>query len=252
MIDLHSHVLPGLDDGVRTLDEAVALARAAVASGVRVLAATPHVRDDYPTSADAMLAGVETVRAALAAAGIPLQLLPGGELDLAFVHRLDADALARYGLGGNPRVLLVESPSLGFGGDVHAVVEGAIARGFTVVLAHPERNAAVQERPDRLGPLVARGVLVQLTAASLDGRLGKRPRAAAQALLDQGLAHLLASDAHAPEVREAGLAAAVDAVGDAALARWLVEDVPRAILSGTLLPPRPEVERRRRRFPWSR
>jgi protein-tyrosine phosphatase len=87
---------------------------------------------------------------------------------------------------------------------------------------------------------------VQLTAASVDGRLGSRPRNASRALLDADLAHLIASDAHAPQVRAAGMGAAAAAVGDPALARWLTEEVPAAAVSGSQLPARPKRVRRRR------
>src|SRR5205085_11114791 len=95
----------------------------------------------------------------------------------------------------------------------------------TIVLAHPERSAEVQGNPERLRPLVDAGVLVQVTAASLDGRLGRGPEAAGRELIERGLAHMIASDAHTADVRQAGMAAAVKAVGDDALARWLAYDV---------------------------
>ncbi|MGH3001433.1 MAG: CpsB/CapC family capsule biosynthesis tyrosine phosphatase, partial [Gaiellaceae bacterium] len=100
--------------------------------------------------------------------------------------------------------------------------------------------------PDLLEPVVAGGTLVQLTAASVDGRQGPRARRCAAALLDGGLAHLLASDAHAPSIREVGLSSAARAVGDDALARWLTVGVPGAIVEGGAVPPRPERGRSRR------
>jgi protein-tyrosine phosphatase len=97
----------------------------------------------------------------------------------------------------------------------------------------------VQERPGLLAPLIAAGTLVQVTAASLDGRLGPSSQRAAQALLKDGTAHLIASDAHGPAIREPGLADAFAAVGDVALARYLTEEVPAAIVAGDPLPMRP-------------
>jgi protein-tyrosine phosphatase len=111
-----------------------------------------------------------------------------------------------------------------------------LGRGIVPLLAHPERNASVQDRPDVLEPLVAAGALVQVTAASVDGRLGAAPQVAAQALIDRGLVHVLASDAHAPQVRATGLAGAVAALGDPALARRLTVDVPAAVVAGEPLP----------------
>ena len=115
------------------------------------------------------------------------------------------------------------------------------------MLAHPERNAEVQEDPERLRPIVDAGVLVQLTAASVDGRLGRAQASASRALLDARLAHLIASDAHAPAIRAIGMTAAAEAVGDDALARWLTHDVPAALLAGAPVPERPQKSRLRLR-----
>ena len=244
MIDLHSHVLPGLDDGAADLDEAVAICRAAAAGGIDVLAATPHVRDDYPTTPEQMEDALAALRDA---AGDIVRLVPGGELDLAELDR-PREELARFALAGNPAYLLVETPYVGWPLDLADRLFRLRSTGVTPVLAHPERNREVQERPELLEPIVAGGTLVQLTAGSVDGRLGRRARAGATTLLDRGLAHLLASDAHSPEVRAIGMADAVEALDDAQLARWLTVDVPGAILDGGAVPPRPESSRSRRRF----
>ena len=201
MIDLHSHVLPGIDDVASDLDAAIAICEAAVADGIEVLAATPHVRDDYPTTPEQMEAALDEVREAV---GDTIRLLPGGELDLEELDR-PAEELARFGLGGNPRMLLVETPYAGWPLDLADRLFRLRLAGFDAVLAHPERNPDVQARPELLEPLVGTGTLVQLTAASVDGRLGRRTKACALDLLDRGLAHLIASDAHEPEVRSIGL-----------------------------------------------
>ena len=104
----------------------------------------------------------------------------------------------------------------------------------------------MQDDPRRLARAVSGGALVQVTAASLDGRVGRSAKAAAERLLELELAHVLASDAHTPDIRAVGLTAACDAVGDDDLARWLVEDAPAAILAGDDLPSRPARSRRRR------
>lgn len=245
MIDLHSHILPGLDDGPETLEGSLELARAAVADGIEAIAATPHVRDDYPTTPDEMEAAVERLRAALRDESIPLEVLPGGELDIDRLS-LPTEELRRFGLGGSRTHLLVETPYAGWPLDLAERLFRLRALGFSPVLAHPERNSEVQADPERrLGPIVEAGTLVQLTAASVDGRIGRRARAASERLLDRGLAHLIASDAHTPAIREVGLSAAADAVGDEPLARWLTEDVPAAIVAGAPAPPRPARRRRR-------
>jgi protein-tyrosine phosphatase len=246
VIDLHSHVLPGLDDGAEDLDESVAICRAAAADGIEVLAATPHVRaQDYPTTPEQMDAAFARVQAA--ADGI-VRLVPGGELDLGELGR-PVEELRRFALAGNPRYLLVETPYIGWPLDIVDRLFELRASGFTPVLAHPERNGDVQLRPELIEPLVATGTLVQLTAASIDGRLGSRPERCARSLLDRRLAHLVASDAHAPTVRAIGMRAAGEALGDEELVRWLTVDVPRAIVEADpRLPERPQPRRKRRRL----
>jgi protein-tyrosine phosphatase len=244
VIDLHSHVLPGLDDGAVDVAEALAICRAAVADGIHTLAGTPHVRHDYETTAASMESALAELREA---AGDLIELLPGAELDLDELER-PVDELRRFGLGGNPEYLLVETPYTGWPLDLPDKLFRLRLAGFTPVLAHPERNHEVQSRPELLEPIVAGGVLVQLTAASVEGRIGDRSRSTSRTLIDRGLAHLIASDAHAPEVRAIGMSGAVRAVGDDDLARWLTVGVPHAIVAAEALPPRPESSRPRRRF----
>ena len=244
MIDLHSHVLFGLDDGCADLDESVAMCRAAAEDGITVLAATPHVRRDYPTSPEQMEQRLDEVRAA---AGDVIRLVPGGELDLAELGRPRAE-LERFALAGNARFLLVETPYAGWPLDLPEQLFKLRTQGITPVLAHPERNPDVQERPELLESIVSGGTLVQLTAAAVDGRLGRRTKKCADTLLERELAHLIASDGHAPSVRAIGMASAADAVGDEGLARWLTYDVPRAIVEDERIPPRPVAARARRRW----
>jgi protein-tyrosine phosphatase len=240
VIDLHSHILPGLDDGAATLDDALAIAEAAVADGIRTVAATPHVRArDYPTTPEQMEQQLDSVREALRDAAVRLELLPGGEIALDMLPQLGDDDLRRFGLAGNPKYLLLEAPYLGWPLGIEDALFQLSLRGFTTVLAHPERNDEVQSSPERLAPLVERGTLVQLTAASLDGRLGAGPQKTGLHLVELGLAHLLASDAHAPTLRQIGMTAAAHALGNDELGRWLTEEVPAAISEGGDLPPRP-------------
>jgi protein-tyrosine phosphatase len=245
VIDLHSHILPGIDDGAESVEVSLEMARSAVADGITAIAATPHVRADYPTAPDEMERLVSSLRARLARSSIPLELLPGGEIALDFLPGLDDDELRRFGLGGNPRYLLLETPYLGWPLGLEDTFFQLQLRGFSLVLAHPERSAEVQENPGLVERLVEHGALVQITAASVDGRLGSAARKTALGLVELGLAHMLASDAHSPSVRQVGLSSAAEAIGDPALAEWLTEGVPGAILADMPLPARPERARRR-------
>jgi protein-tyrosine phosphatase len=248
VIDLHSHILPGLDDGAVDVDAAVAIARAMVADGIRTVAGTPHVRDDYPTTPDAMLEALESVRDAVAGAGIDLHVLGGAEIALAQLDTMDAATLERFGLGGNPRLVLLEYPYYGVPHGLPARCTRLLETGIVPVIAHPERNEMVQARPADLEGVVGAGAFVQLTAASLAGRLGRAAADCARRLLDLEYAHLVASDAHSPTLRGGGMSAAAEAVGTGDLAIWLTTSVPEALLAGEDLPRRPPGSARGRRL----
>lgn len=247
MIDLHSHVLPGLDDGARSLDEAVELARQAAAGGVTILAATPHVRDDYPTTPEQMEHGVGELRDELARVDVDIEIVPGGELALARLGTLTPDEVRRFTLGQAGKYALLECPYFGSPLELIPAIRALREGGMTSIIAHPERNPDVAQRPGRLTSLVELGALVQVTASSVEGTLGRSPRETSLKLFDLQLAHLIASDAHGPHIRESGLAGAAEAVGEGGLAQYLTEIAPAAILAGESVsaPPR---RRQRRRF----
>jgi protein-tyrosine phosphatase len=250
VIDLHSHILAGVDDGARDLSESVEIARAAVADGVSLVAATPHVRHDFPTTPETMETLVQELRDVLTAAGVALELRTGGEIALDRLDLLSRDDLRRFGLGGNPEYLLLETPYYGWPLDLSLRVTKLRRLGITAVIAHPERNPEVQMQAELLRPLVEQGALVQVTSASIDGRLGAKTRATARELIDAELVHCVASDAHSPEVRAIGMSTAAAAIRDEDIARWLTSDVPGAIAAGTDLPARPQTDRREVRRPW--
>jgi protein-tyrosine phosphatase len=244
MIDLHSHILPGLDDGARTIAESREIARRAAADGVRAIAATPHVRADWPTRADEMERRVLELRDDFAAQGIAIEVLHGGEIDLEMLINREPAELRRFTLAQSGRYLLVEFPYVGWPLALEPALLRLLARDVVPLLAHPERNREVQTRPERIARLVGAGALVQVTAASLDGRLGRSSKAAGERLIELGLVHVLASDAHSPDLREAGLAKAAAAIG-ADSARYLTEEAPAAIVAGEDVPEAPRFRRRR-------
>ncbi|MCP9487871.1 MAG: hypothetical protein MSC30_18685 [Gaiellaceae bacterium MAG52_C11] len=244
MVDLHTHVLPGLDDGARDLVEAVEIVRAMAKDGVRIIAATPHVRDDYPTTPDRMEAALGLVQAAVDAAGIAVELRGGGEISIPALGGLDPPTLASFGLGGNPQLVLLEFPYYGWPLSLAHECERLLSSGIVPLLAHPERNAVVPNHTRELARIVRSGAVVQLTAAAVDGRLGRTTASRARLLLDLELAHVISSDAHSPGVREAGLAAAAATVGGE-LGHWLTSAVPAALLNGAELPRRPAAAHRR-------
>jgi protein-tyrosine phosphatase len=250
VIDLHSHILAGVDDGAKDLSESVEIARAAVADGVSLIAATPHVRHDFPTSPETMEGLVEELRDALIAAGVALELRTGGEIALDRLDLLSREDLRRFGLAGNPEYVLLETPYYGWPLDLPLRVTNLRRLGITAVIGHPERNPEVQMQAELLRPLVEEGALVQITSASIDGRLGSKTRASARELIDAELAHCVASDAHSPEVRAVGMSSAAGAIRDDEVARWLTSDLPGAIAAGRDLPERPQTDRREVRRRW--
>jgi len=221
VIDLHAHILPGVDDGPASIEEAVELARAAVDAGTRVLAATSHVSHMFPTDPHVFPARLAEVRDALRDAGVGLEVVPGGELAPSRVAELEP------------------------------LVHELQQRDWRILLAHPERSAAFHREPERLVRLVDGGALVQVTAGSLTGQFGQTARRFSVSALRDGLVHVLASDAHDAYDRPPGLAAGLaaaehDLPGIGAQAEWLTDEIPAAILAGHELPPRPALPRRHR------
>lgn len=251
MIDLHSHVLPGIDDGPPDMSGAVELARAAAEQGTRVLAATPHLRGDFPDVRPEELAGrCREVQTAIADAGIGLELVQGGEAGLMWAVNASDEELRAGSYGARGTDVLIESPYNALTTSFEELLFSITLRGYRVLLAHPENNPTFQRSPERLHALVNRGVLVQVTARSLV-RAGRRSpqRSLARALVAEGVAHVLASDAHSagtfrPPRLADGVAAAAALVGGER-ARWMVEDAPAAILAGEPLPPPPSLVARR-------
>lgn len=248
MIDLHCHILPGIDDGPRTLEDSLDIARAAVAAGTTTIVATPHVSWDWPENTSASIAQkVAEVNAALLDARLDLEVRPGGEVALTRALDLTDKELEALGLGGG-RWLLLECPLSPVAAGVEAAVNALRARGHrNILLAHPERVPAFQRDPEMLARLVADGVLTSVTAGAFTGRFGKDVQRFARRLLADGLVHDVASDAHStvrrppeigPVLREAGL--------EEAVVDWLGQGVPLAILQGTVLPPRPVMPPERR------
>ena len=244
MIDLHTHILPAVDDGPRTLEASLDLARVAVAAGTRTALATPHVNDDRSIDAERVATGLDELRPALAEAEIPLEVLPGGEIAIWRLADLDDAALRSLALGGGP-YLLIESPFSPVVGDFEPLVLDLMMRGHRVLLAHPERCPAFQRDPARLERLVDAGVLVQVTAGSMTGGFGSTVRRFTTDLLRQGLAHVVASDAHDAVKRPPGQVAGFAALSVEGQRAWMTEEVPRAILDGAPLPERPPLPRRR-------
>ncbi len=220
------------------------MARRVVADGIQTSAATPHLRADHPLVQPGELAErLAELRERLRAEEIPLEVVAGGEVDVFWAGRASDEELRLVSYGQAGRVLLLETP-YGFLPDVfEELVADVVGRGLRVVLAHPERNETLQRSPDRLEELAQEGLLLQVNASSVaPGGPDAGAHRLARRLLRDGLVHVLASDSHSagpwrpPDLGRGYESAKED--GEAQ-ARWLVEDVPRALLDGGAIPSRP-------------
>ncbi|HWI14713.1 MAG TPA: CpsB/CapC family capsule biosynthesis tyrosine phosphatase [Burkholderiales bacterium] len=236
MIDLHNHFLPGIDDGAQTLDESLALARAAVAAGVKVAVMTPHVHPiRYDNTRASIARAYEDYATAVSARGIPLEVRMAGEVRISddVMRMVDEDEIPYLGVRDGYRTLLLEFPPahLMVGGE--KLVQWLVARRIRPVIAHPERNKEVARDVDKLRPYLALGCMLQVTAGSLVGQFGKDIQRCAVTLVEREWVAAVASDAHNMDHRPPNLDVARDAlteIGGAALATQLTEHGPAAIL----------------------
>lgn len=256
MIDLHCHILPGIDDGPGAISESVAIAKAAAATGTRTIVATPHVSWRYPNESSTIVSLTAQVNERLAETGIPIEVRAGAEIAMTRAPELSDDELTKLRLGGGPWLLLEPpfSPAItGFA----AIVGELQSKGHRILLAHPERCPAFHRDPQALEALVNAGVLTSITAGSLAGRFGGQVRRFTTSLFERGWVHNVASDAHDAHGRPPGMAGELANARLGDLSEWLTHAVPNAILTGAQIPPRPartelpQVPRRRTRW-WRR
>ncbi|MCZ7664200.1 MAG: hypothetical protein M5U22_15290 [Thermoleophilia bacterium] len=205
MIDTHSHLLPGLDDGASSMGESLELARAAVSSGVREVVCTPHLRSPGDPSASQAGEILDEVQEALRRAGVSLRLHLGYEVTFSFAMEMDVETLRSYCMGPGGRALLVEVPYDGWPPYAEEAVFRWRLGGLWPILAHPERNERAQRNPALVTRLVSLGAVVQGTGPSLAGLFGPRARRFLLSLIGQGQVVLLASDAHSPRSRAGAL-----------------------------------------------
>lgn len=239
MIDLHAHVLPGVDDGPVTWDETLALVRAAAGAGVTAMAATPHMLPDGPwaNERDRILPLVDELRRRVEREGLGVDIVPGGEVYVVpdAAERVRKGKAMTYGDAG--RYMLLELPPSHVPPYLERVLFELRVTGVTPIIAHPERYDVVQRDPDIVWEWHERGALLQLNVGSLPlaGPLGRTARA----LLAMGAVHLLASDAHGvdkrPPLRAKDFERAAAFVGEPA-ARRLLCDNPTAVLAGEPVP----------------
>ena len=231
MIDLHCHPLPGIDDGPRSTEQSLAMLRRACDAGIGTIVATPHVSAAYPRNrAGDVRAAATALQAEANTAGIEVRVLAGAELELMQCEMLHTDELPGLRLGESPYTL-IELPFTA----TARFAEMLLAMHHDVqpaLIAHPERCRAFHEDSDLLGRLVDQGMLAQLTAASIAGSYGSTVQRCAWKMIEQGLVHVIASDAHDAVSRPPLLREPLEAAGLADVIATLCEDNPAAILAG--------------------
>ena len=233
MIDLHSHILPGIDDGAKDLEMSLAMARLAVEDGTTHIACTPHfmsgVYDNTIPVTTKIITGLE---AAFRDNNIDLALIPGGDIHIAPDI---ADQLANGTLPalGASSYFLFEPPHHVLPPGIVALCKGIMDAGFMPVLTHPERLTWIEKHYDVICQLDELGVVVQLTASSVAGSFGKRALYWSERMLDEGRVDIIASDAHNIRSRPPGLSRARDVIAarfDDEVAMMMVKDNPQRIL----------------------
>lgn len=254
MIDIHTHILPGVDDGAQNLEESLAMARIAVEAGDGILFATPHVASARDLSRQwEMPARLAELQAACTAAGLAITLIQGAEVYpmTGILQAIDAGVPLTLGTAG--RHLLFDSPFTQLPLKIAERVYELQTHGITPILAHPECIVEVQMNPGILEEHVDRGLLLQISTSSLLGVYSEQALRTARVLLEHRWVHFLASDAHSPRTRRPGLAtAAVRLVEytDAETAKRLTVTNGHRVLAGEAVPtePLPYVPKKNKRW----
>ena len=196
MIDLHSHILPGMDDGSASLAESISMARLAVNDGIQVMACTPHIVPGlYDNGYDKITSAVNLLSEALKRENIPLTLIVGADVHAApdLVTKISDKQIPTL---NNTRYFLFEPPHHVVPPRLEELVVRLITAGFCPILTHPERLSWIHTHFDVIARLNSRGCLMQVTAASLTGNFGKSARYFAERMLDEGRVDILATDSH--------------------------------------------------------
>jgi protein-tyrosine phosphatase len=255
-VDIHAHVLPGIDDGPRDLEQALEMVQAAAEAGISTIATTPHLRHDFPdVHIEELAERWADMREAIEQHHISLELVLGAEVSPGWALEASDEQLALASYGQRGTDLLLETPTTNAVA-IEPVVAHLAAKGYRITLAHPERGLSFQRNNDWLRPLVERGLLLVVNAEALQASRASPSGRLARHLLTEGLAHAIASDGHRgthwrPVTALApGVEAAAALVGPERAA-WMASAAPRAIIEGAPVPEAPPVVKagkRRRLF----
>jgi len=232
MIDIHSHILPGLDDGSQSWKESIVMLRIAAQNGTTDIVATPHANLDYPFNPDEVGDKIGELKKRV---GNEPRIHRGCDFHLSFDNIQDAvENPGKYTIN-HKNYLLVEFSDLLIFNNTGDIFDHLIQAGMTPIITHPERNYLLHQRISDLENWAAKGVLMQITALSYLGRFGRSAKRFGETLLEKGLVHFIASDAHDPEDRTPDMADAYGYISDRYGEHWaerLFTNNPGCTLTG--------------------
>ena len=241
MIDIHAHILPGIDDGAKNWDQTLQMARLAVEDGITLMVATPHLYKErsigtsHLNTREIILQHVAQLKDKLYEEKIPLEILPGCDFPLSFESLQFLDDGLALTINDANRYLLLELPDTALPPATEEICFHLQSKGITPIITHPERHMILQEMPYKLKRLIDLGCLVQMTGNSLTGWFGRGVKKLSRQLIKLGYIHLLATDTHDPKRRPPVLSPAVielsRLVGEKR-AQAMVNDIPQKIIAG--------------------
>ncbi len=236
MIDIHAHILPGLDDGPEELSQAVKMCRIAEGDGIQTIVATPHTLNGvYLNEKERILKEIRTLRQSLDSEGIRIDILPGTDTH---VHPELLNHITRghvMTLNDTGKYIMLEFPDYFVFPQIKEFLNLLISKGIIPIISHPERNKQILRKIGLLREMIALGALSQVTAMSITGGFGRGVKRAAEKMIKENLIQVIASDSHSPNKRPPVLSSALDRVE-----KWIgtkealdmVTTIPEAIISG--------------------
>lgn len=250
MIDLHCHILPGVDDGAQSTEDSIAMAKAACKEGIHTIVATPHHQNGvYINPAEIILHQVKQLNDRLKEEEINLTILPGQEIRLYGELLEDYESEQIVTLNCTDKYIFIEFPANHVPRYAEKMLYELRVKGITPIIVHPERNTEIIERPEVLYKLVNQGALAQITAGSVTGKFGKKIKKFSLQLMEHHLAHVIASDAHNTTTRSFHLQSAyetVEKIFGSSILYYFKENTYSLISGKTIYREEPEKIRRKK------